>query len=149
VRRCLDALGPRPPLILLVDDDTMRTAAYGMKDGAFDLLEKPIDPRRLASIVGAALRHDRDVIEIQARHDEHLDRLRSLTPREFQVMRLVVEGNSNKVAAQILDISVKTVEVHRGKMMEKMGVHSVPELVRLVLQCDNQGSLLDERTETR
>jgi FixJ family two-component response regulator len=145
VRRCLATLGPRPPLILLVDDDSMRTAAYGMKDGAFDLLEKPVDPGRMAAVLRAALTHDRDVIAIQARHDEHLDRLRSLTPREFQVMRLVVEGKSNKKAAQALEISVKTVEVHRANVMEKMGVHSVPELVRLVLQCDSQGSLLDEQ----
>jgi two-component system response regulator TtrR len=149
VRVCLDKLGPRPPVILLTDEHTMRTAAYGMKDGAFDLLEKPINPGRLRTAVQAALSHDRDVLDLQVRHDQHLHRLRSLSSREFQVMKRVVDGKSNKQVAGDLDISVKTVEAHRARVMEKMGVGSVPELVRVVLQCDTGPGLIDEGTETQ
>ena len=79
---------------------------------------------------------DRDA-ELRQRHAHRAvlaDRLATLTEREHEVMRRVIDGKQNKVIASELDISVKTVEFHRAKVMEKMGVGSVAELVQLTLQ---------------
>lgn len=144
LQQWLAELGSHLPIILLTDGEAMRTAAYAMRDGAFDLVEKPIDQNHLLEIVHAALERDRQNLEKQARHDAQLRRLRRLSPREFQVMKLVVGGHANKRIARELEISVKTVEAHRARVMEKMGVQSLPDLVRLVLQCDGSGGLLPD-----
>jgi len=106
--------------------------AEAMKAGAVDFLPKPFKPRELLKCVdhaldrSAAQRH-RDAEKNDARH-----LLDSLTPREFEVMQLVVTGMLNKQVGGDLGMAEKTVKVHRGRVMQKLGVSSVPQLVRLV-----------------
>jgi two-component system response regulator FixJ len=105
-------------------------AVRAMKAGAVDFIEKPFgDDAILASIEGALKRKP------QATTDPALvERLNSLTPREREVLELLVIGHPNKVIAHRLDISPRTVEIHRAHVMEKMKAKSLPELVRTAMQ---------------
>jgi RNA polymerase sigma factor (sigma-70 family) len=107
-----------------------------MKAGAVDFIEKPFEEQRLLDAVHEALaldarRQEQDAARVQIRR-----RLDTLTPREREVMTLVVQGRHNKVIAQQLGISQRTVESHRGKVMAKMRAASVPELVRTIVRLD-------------
>jgi two-component system response regulator FixJ len=100
-----------------------------MKAGAVDFIEKPFgDEVILASIEGALKRKPRVTDQVL------VERLESLTPREREVLELLVIGHPNKVIAHRLDISPRTVEIHRAHVMEKMKARSLPELVRTAMQ---------------
>jgi FixJ family two-component response regulator len=114
-----------PPIIFLTGYGTVPAAVRALKAGAMDFLEKPFDPAVLLALVREALARDR-----ARRADVH--RLDTLTRREREVLGEVAEGNTNKVIAANLGISVRTVELHRARGMRKLGVRSVAELVRLM-----------------
>jgi FixJ family two-component response regulator len=103
-----------------------------MKAGAIDFLLKPVDSQALLAAVDAALARDAAARETQSAHRDGARRLASLTPRERQVLDLVVAGRLNKQVAAELGTAEKTVKVHRGRMMKKLGVRTVADLVRLV-----------------
>ena len=107
-----------------------------MKSGALDFLTKPVDGERLLEAVRAALERDRARRRAGAEVAERRRRLATLTPREREVLEGVVAGRLNKQIAASLGIALKTVKIHRGRMMEKMGAKSVAELV---LQADRAG----------
>jgi RNA polymerase sigma factor (sigma-70 family) len=109
-------------------------AVSALKGGAVDFIQKPFGYREVLSVIAQAFERDAEVRRKRALYGRVAERLSTLTEREREVMRLVVEGKPNKVIAAELDISVKTVEVHRAKVMEKMGAASVAELVQLMLQ---------------
>ena len=126
------------PVIFLTGHADVPTAVATVKRGAFDFCEKPFSDNQLVDRVQAAL-------ELSARHlqdcrERHRlqDRLAELTERERDVMRLVVEGLPNKLIADQLAISVRTVEVHRARVFDKMQVKSAVELANLLRSAPQQ-----------
>ena len=125
----LSEAGIRVPVIVMTGHADVPLAVRAMKAGAVDFIEKPFgDEAILASIEGALKR--KPLITDHAL----LERLESLTPREREVLDLLVIGHPNKVIAHRLDISPRTVEIHRAHVMEKMKAKSLPELVRTAMQ---------------
>lgn len=127
--------GVRLPVIIVSGHAAVSSAVQAMKQQAFDFFEKPVDSKALAEAVRRAVDLDlqqsaRDVES--AKVQEHF---RTLSPREKQVMELVVAGLANKQVAAKLGLSEKTIEVHRGNVMRKMQVESLPALVRSALVC--------------
>lgn len=126
------AKGITVPLIMVTGFGDVPTAVRSLKKGAVDFIEKPYNDQGMLDLILRAIEQD-----FQRRSDYELqksahDRLGRLTPREREVMELVAAGKSNKAVANDLDISPKTVEVHRAKVMRKMKVQSVAELVMIV-----------------
>ena len=117
------------PVVFLSGRSTISTAVAGVKHGAHDFLEKPFRPSELIEAVNRALQHDRAGSADRATRAEFQRRFESLTPREQEVMALVVTGLLNKQAAAELGITEKTIKVHRARVMEKMNVESLAELV--------------------
>jgi FixJ family two-component response regulator len=119
------------PIVFLTGMGDIQTSVDAMKEGAVDFLTKPIDNVRLFAAVDQALRRDAEQrVQVEIRRLIH-HRLETLTPRERQVMAQVIRGRLNKQIAAELGTGEKTVKVHRARMMSKMVVHSVPELVQL------------------
>ena len=119
------------PLIHLADRADVALAIEGVRRGAFNFVEKPVNEERLLTAVAGALAHDaRRAAERQASAVLRT-RLESLTVRERQVLDLVLEGELNKTIATILGISIKTVELHRARLMDKMAARSVVHLVQI------------------
>ena len=119
------------PVIIMTGHGDVPMAVRAMKAGALDFLEKPFNDQALIEAVQRALgtAAPRPASEI-AQHFE------TLTPREREVMALIVEGRANKVVGAELGMSVRTVEVHRARIMEKMAVRSLAELVRAAMSLD-------------
>ena len=119
----------RVPVVFLSGHGTVPDAVTTIRHGAEDFLEKPIRPDELLEAVSRAIEHDRAGSAERAGRAEMRRRFESLTPREQEVMALVVTGLLNKQAAAELGISEKTIKVHRARVMEKMGVESLAALV--------------------
>jgi len=129
------------PVIIISGYGDVPTAARAMRAGALDFLEKPVSRQLLLDRVREGLEVDRQRRLADAERAEIGGRVARLTPRERQVMELVVSGNSNKVIAMDLGLCEKTVEVHRAHVMEKMMAKSLAELVRLAMQVLPSGSI--------
>ena len=127
--------GRRPdlPVIMITGHGDVAMAVRAMKSGAVDFIEKPIREEALVESVEAAMQLARRAERQQAVGDAARDSLEKLTPREREVLELLVIGRPNKVIAQELDCSPRTVEIHRARIMEKMSARSLPHLVRLAL----------------
>ena len=121
------------PIIFMTAHGEVQTVRTALKAGAVDYLEKPVDPDALLAAGRAAMEADKVRREKLQRADQSERRLESLTPREREVLELVVQGQQYRQIAAALGISPRTVEVHRARLMEKLGVHSISELVRLSL----------------
>ena len=121
------------PIIFVTAHGDVRTAVTAIKEGAVDFIEKPFSYRQALSIVEKAFQQDAETRERRARHARVASRIALLTDRERAVLQRIIEGKQNKIIADELDLSIKTVEFHRAKVMEKMGVDSVAELVQLTL----------------
>ena len=117
------------PVVFLSAHGTVPTAAAGFKHGAHDFLEKPARPKQLIEAVASAIARDRVHAAGRAELEDIRRRFAALTPREQEVMRLVVSGRLNKQAASELGISEKTIKVHRARVMEKMRAESLAALV--------------------
>jgi FixJ family two-component response regulator len=120
------------PVIFLTGRGDIPATVKAMKAGAIDFLAKPADASVLLAAVAQALQRDSQTREDRDRRQSVEKRLASLTPREREVLTRVVAGRLNKQIAAELGIVEKTVKVHRGRMMGKMGVRAVADLVRLV-----------------
>jgi len=121
------------PVIFLSGGADVPRAVRAVREGAVDFLEKPFDYKRVVELVGECLERDRVERAGRARRRAVSDRLGQLTQREREVLDLVVAGKLNREIAETLDISVKTVEAHRARLMEKLEVGSVAELVQAVV----------------
>lgn len=121
-----------PPLIFLTGHGDVPMAVNAVKEGAADFLEKPCDHHKLLAKVEACLARDAEVRASRTHQDSVLTRLEELTPRERQVLREILAGKLNKQVADRLDISIKTVEVHRARIFTKMRVHSAMELAAML-----------------
>jgi two-component system response regulator DctR len=126
------ALLPVLPVIFLTGHGDVPTAVNAVKRGAFDFVEKPFSDNALVDRVEQALRSSADAL-LRRRGQQQVERcLAELTDRERDVMALVIEGMPNKLIADALNISVRTVEVHRARVFEKMDVKSAVELANLL-----------------
>ncbi|RUP35215.1 MAG: response regulator transcription factor [Curvibacter sp.] len=120
------------PVIFLTGHADVPTAVDAVKRGAFDFCEKPFSDNALVDRIEQALQRSSEVLAQHRQHRGLQVRLTELTERERDVMRLVVEGLPNKLIADQLDISVRTVEVHRSRVFDKMSVKSAVELANLL-----------------
>jgi len=133
VQRELNRRGIELPIILLTGHAEVSTAVRSLKEGAFDFIEKPFSDQVLLDSIQAAIREDRTIRSQRLRHRDIAERVERLTQREREVMERVVVGEANRVIAEHLGLSPKTVEVHRAHVMEKLEVRSLAELVRMVV----------------
>jgi two-component system response regulator TtrR len=121
------------PIVFVTGHADVPAAVSALKGGAVDFIEKPFGYREVVSVIRKALARDAEIREVRSQRSAIASRIASLTGRERDVLRRVIEGKQNKVIAAELDISMKTVEYHRSKLMEKMGADSVATLVQLTL----------------
>ncbi|RTL47593.1 MAG: response regulator transcription factor [Rhodocyclaceae bacterium] len=128
----LRSQGCRMPVIYLTGHGDVPLAVQSLKNGAFDFIEKPCNDNLLADRVAEALALDAEVNQRASQQASVAERLASLTQREREVMDAVLAGKLNKVIAGDLDIAMRTVEVHRARVFEKMGVKSAVELAKLL-----------------
>ncbi|MBW7906654.1 MAG: response regulator transcription factor [Phycisphaerae bacterium] len=133
LQRHLKETGADLPTIIITGHGDVPVAVRAMKDGALEFLQKPFSTQLLLEHIRAALDRDVERREALARRSSVAARLAALTERERQVMELVVSGKISKEVAAELGISKKTVDVHRARVMQKLQVQSLPELVELVL----------------
>ncbi len=129
----LNKTGSMLPLIFITGHGDVPMAVQAMKEGAFEFIQKPFRDQDLLDRINHALKQDAENRAAVARRADVARRLESLTPRERQVLEMVVDGAANKVIAIDLSLSERTVEIHRAKVMEKMAARSVAHLVRLQL----------------
>jgi len=120
------------PIVFVSGHGDVPTAVSAIKGGAVDFIEKPFDYREGLATVRRAIERDASSRQQRSRQTQFAERLAALTGREREVMHRVIEGKPNKVIAEELDISVRTVEFHRANVMEKMGVASVAALSQLI-----------------
>jgi two-component system response regulator TtrR len=133
VQQKLLAGGDGVPVIFLSGRADVPKAVSAVKSGAVDFIEKPFDYRRIVALVEECLARDSARLDARSRGRAAAERLASLTQREREVLDRVVAGKINRVIAEELEISVKTVEAHRARIMEKLQVGSVAELVQASL----------------
>lgn len=132
----LNRLGATIPIIFITGHGDVPMAVEAMQAGAFDFLQKPFRDDDLLARVQRALQHDdAQRRRFEVRHNTR-ERLATLTPREHDVLDLVVVGKANKVIAADLGLSQRTVEIHRARVMEKMDASSLAQLVRMVLDLE-------------
>jgi len=131
LQRLLVGMSCARPIVFISGGADIQTSVQAMKAGAVDFLTKPIDDGRLVAAVEQALRRDAEQRRDRAIRNMIQQRLSELTRRERQVMEHVIRGRLNKQIAVDLGIGEKTVKVHRARVMPKMGVRSVAELVQL------------------
>lgn len=134
------------PVVFVTGHGDVPMAVNAVKMGAVDFIEKPFEDQKLVDLIQRCL-----VLDAQCRSRVHKSTairacLEQLTPREREVMDQVVTGQHNKIIADRLGISIKTVEAHRARVMEKMGAKSVADLVQLVLYKDGVKSSAPEQS---
>jgi RNA polymerase sigma factor (sigma-70 family) len=123
--------GIKLPVIFMTAHGDVPTVRAALKSGAVDYLEKPVDPDEMLAAVRTAMQAETTLRDNTTRHDESERRLEALTPREREVFALVVQGQQYRQIAAALGISPRTVEVHRARLMEKLGARNISELVRM------------------
>jgi FixJ family two-component response regulator len=131
LQAALTAKGSAIPIIFLTGHGDIPTSVQAMKRGALDFLTKPVNDGDLLKAVQVALEKDHSARQTRAELDDIHARLDSLTPREREVLTHVVSGQLNKETAADLGTAEKTIKLHRARVMDKMKVDSLAELVRL------------------
>ncbi|WP_341644207.1 response regulator transcription factor [Thauera sp. SDU_THAU2] len=136
LQQVLRSRGWSVPIVFITGHGDVDLAVQAMKHGACDFLEKPFKDQTMLDAVGHAIKRGCEARDEAARRDEARALLDRLSPREREVARLVARGMPNKLVGRQLEISEKTVHVHRHHVMEKTGVGSAAELARLMLRAD-------------
>lgn len=121
------------PIIFVTGHGDVPLAVEAMRRGSFDFIEKPYREGELLDKVKAALIADAEARKLLGEQQLIINRIRSMTPREREIMDRMIAGQANKVIAIELEISQRTVEIHRSRVMHKMGTHSLAQLVRMYL----------------
>lgn len=125
------------PIIFVTGHGDVPMAVDAMQRGAVDFVQKPYREEELLGKIQQSIAADTENrADLEEKHKIRA-KLSDLTPRETQVMELMIEGKANKVIAYDLDISQRTVEIHRARVMEKMGVRSLAHLVRMVMAAED------------
>lgn len=123
------------PIIFMTGHGDIPMSVNAMKAGAFDFLEKPFNPQHMLNQIQSCLQKaELDFVECEKRNLQLL-KLKSLSPRENEIINLLVDGLSSKHIAQMLNISHKTVEIHRTHIRQKLGIESIAQIVNMVLMC--------------
>ena len=131
LQRKLKAENSTMPVIVMTAHGDVATARTALRDGAVDFLEKPLEEGDLLEAVDLALRTDSEHVERAQQFEGVLERLQRLTEREMGVFERITDGAHNREIAEELGISPRTVEVHRARLMEKLGARRVADLFRL------------------
>jgi two-component system response regulator FixJ len=139
LQQLLNMRGAVLPVIFVSGHGDIPMAVEAMQHGAFDFLPKPFRDQDLIDRVQRALEKDRANRGQLRERDRIRERFESLTPREREVLALVTSGKANKVMAADLGVSQRTVEIHRARVMEKMGAASLAQLVRMVMDLQPNG----------
>lgn len=137
--RCLRSANHAIPVIVITGHGDVPLAVAAMKLGATDFMEKPFDGDALVAAVHSALGQDGRSFAADPLSDEMTSRLASLSQRESQVLKGLMDGRTNKEIARELDLSSRTVEVYRAKLMTKMKAQSISELVRFAIKAGMSG----------
>jgi two-component system, LuxR family, response regulator FixJ len=133
LQRRLNQLGAVIPVLFISGQANIAMAVAAMREGAFGFLEKPVSHQVLLEQVNAALTQDAQLRATLHAQDQIAERLRSLTTRERDVLARLMSGSSNKIMASQLNLSQRTVELHRARIMKKMGSRSTAQLVRMAM----------------
>lgn len=134
VQAALAARELKWPVIMLTAHGDAASARNALKAGAVDFIEKPVDDTVLLAAIEHAAAEAEAADAVAARRAETERRLARLTPREREVLAMVVDGRHNREVAQALGISPRTVEVYKARLMDKLDVERLPDLIRLALE---------------
>ena len=134
-RRLID-MKARLPIIFITGHGDVPMAVEAMRRGAVDFIRKPFREHDLLDRINEALNLDDDIQKKQVSRQQLADKLEALSEREWQVFERVAEGEMNKVIAADLGISERTIEVHRGQVMKKLGVKTLAQLVRVKIESE-------------
>lgn len=140
LQQYLKEAGIEMPVIFLSGRADVPKAVAAVKSGAIDFIEKPFDYRRIVELVRECLRRDAEARAGREAARGRAERLATLTQREREVLDRVIAGKVNRLIAEEMQISIKTVEAHRARIMEKLAVDSVAELVQATLGARPPGS---------
>jgi two-component system, LuxR family, response regulator FixJ len=140
LQEALNERGAVIPVIFITGHGDIPMAVEAMRHGAFDFLQKPFRDQDLIDRIQQAMARDAETRQSLQEHSRIRARIASLTPREKEVLELLTSGKANKMMAQDLGLSQRTVEIHRAHVMEKMGAKSVAQLVRMVMDLEHSGS---------
>ncbi|NQD38979.1 response regulator transcription factor [Permianibacter sp. IMCC34836] len=133
LQKLLTERGIGLPIVMITAHGDVAAARTALKGGAVDFLEKPVDETVLLATVREAMQREQSRVAASAEQQQAHDRLARLTEREREVLELVAAGRTSKEIGEQLGISPRTVEVYRARLMDKLQVGSLPELVRLAL----------------
>lgn len=133
LQEALQSAGIRIPIIFLTGHGNVPMSAKAFRAGAVDFLQKPVEEDVLLARIREALRIDKKNRATDKRRKEALEQLGELTAREYEVMLLIVRGQSNKEIASELDLSHRTVEIHRSRIMDKTGSKTLADLIELAV----------------
>ena len=136
----LNRQGAVIPVIFITGHGDVPMAVEAMQAGAFDFLQKPFRDQDLIDRIQRALEKDRANRAVLGERSLIRERLESLTPREREVLDMVSSGKPNKIMAADLGVSQRTVEIHRARVMEKMGASSLAQLVRMVMDLEEKSA---------
>jgi two-component system response regulator FixJ len=136
VQELLNLEGALIPVVFITGSGDVPTAVEAMRAGAFDFLQKPFRKQQFIDCIQRALAKDRASRAELEECTAIRERLESLTPREREILTLVTSGIPNKIMARELGVSQRTIEIHRSRVMEKMGATSLAQLVRMVMDLD-------------
>ncbi len=134
VHRRLRERGIETPVIFLTGHGDVSMAVRSMREGAFDFLEKPMEDQQLIDRVLEALTHDTERRASAARRSDSASRISRLTAREREIAELIADGQSSREVAAVLSLSVRTVEGYRSRIMAKLEVDSLAQVVRALMQ---------------
>ena len=137
MQQTLQSRGCRLPVIFITGHGDVPMAVEAMKAGALDFVQKPFRDQDLLDRINEALQQERSLHQVDLEVEELTARLQALTPRERQVLERVVSGQPNKVIAMDLQVSQRTVEIHRARVMEKMQARSLAQLVRMTSRLES------------
>ncbi len=132
LQKQLRAAGNLLPIVFITGYADVRMAVEAMEQGAFGFLEKPFRPQELCEKIQSAVRLDMEAWRRREEQERAAARLAQLTPAERKVADRVIAGKTNKMIAQELGLSTRTVEAHRARLMDRLGMKSRPELMRLM-----------------
>ena len=138
LQRELQLRGCALPVVIITGHGDVSSAREAFRADAIDFLEKPLDEAKLIKAIDDAFRRQNASLSSRQQQQAFSRRLDELTPREHEVMELVVAGRHNREIAAALGISPRTVEVHKARMMAKLDADNVPQLVRICLESGAQ-----------